>query len=270
MKITALFTFSAIFLLACSNATKKMTTNHLSNKNPVIAHRGAWKAKALPENSIASLKEAIELGCYGSEFDVRMTADDSLVINHDPAHAGMEIERTNYSELIKQPLSNGEKIPTLAEYIQAGTNGNHKTKLIVEIKPSGISKERGQAIAINVVNLIKQLDAAKMVEYISFDYEILKKIHELDTAAITQYLEGDKAPDDLKRDGISGADYHFSVYDKHPEWITQALQHHLVLNAWTVNSNDKIEQLLKSGVHFITTNEPELAFAIYHQLHPEK
>lgn len=234
--------------------------------NPVIAHRGAWKAKALPENSIASLKEAIELGCYGSEFDVRMTADDSLVINHDPAHAGMEIEKTNYSDLIKEPLSNGEKFPTLAEYLQAGTNGNHKTKLIVEIKPSVISKERGQAIAIKVVSLIKQLDAAKMVEYISFDYDILKKIHELDAAAITQYLEGNKSPDELKKDGISGADYHFSVYDKHPEWITQALQHNLILNAWTVNSSDKIEQLLKSGVHFITTNEPALAFDIYHQL----
>lgn len=266
MKIPALFSFLVVLLAACSNATKKMTTNNLPNTNPVIAHRGAWKAKGLPENSIASLKAAIELGCYGSEFDVRMTADDSLVINHDPAHSGMGIEKTSYSELIKQPLSNGEKFPTLAEYLQAGTNGNRKTKLIVEIKPSGISKERGQAIAIKVVSLIKQLDAAKMVEYISFDYDILKKIHELDAAAITQYLEGDKSPDELKKDGISGADYHFSVYDKHPEWITQALQHNLVLNAWTVNSSDKIEQLLKSGVHFITTNEPALAFDIYHQL----
>jgi len=247
-----------------------MTTNNLSNNNPVIAHRGAWKAKQLPENSIASLKAAIELRCYGSEFDVRMTADDSLVINHDPAHAGMEIEKTNYSELIKHPLSNGEKIPTLAEYIQAGTNGNHQTKLIVEIKPSGISKERGQAIAVEVVNLIKQLDAAKMVEYISFDYDILKKIHELNAVAITQYLEGDKSPDELKKDGISGADYHFSVYDKHPEWIKQAIQHHLVLNAWTVNSADKMEQLLTSGVPFITTNEPELAFTIHQKLQSKK
>lgn len=270
MKIPSLFLFIVVLLLACNNATKKMTTNRLYKNNPVIAHRGAWKAKQLPENSIASLKAAIELGCYGSEFDVRMTADDSLVINHDPAHAGMEIEKTNYSELLKQPLSNGERIPTLAEYIQAGTNGNHKTKLIVEIKPSGISKERGQVIAVKVINLIRQLDAAKMVEYISFDYDILKKIHELDPAAITQYLEGDKTPDELKKDGLSGADYHFSVYDKHPEWVTQALQHHLILNAWTVNSNDKIEQLLKSGVDFITTNEPELAFTIYQKIQSKK
>lgn len=241
-----------------------------STHNPVIAHRGAWKAKQLPENSIASLKAAIELGCYGSEFDVRMTADDSLVINHDPTHAGMEIEKTNYSELITHPLANGEKIPTLAEYITAGNNGNQKTKLIVEIKPSGVSKERGQVIAVKVWNLIKQLDAAKMVEYISFDYDILRKINELDPSAVTEYLEGDKTPEQLKKDGISGADYHFSVYDKYPEWVNEAIKQRLILNAWTVNAPEKMEQLLKNGVNFITTNEPEMAFTVYQKLQSKK
>jgi glycerophosphoryl diester phosphodiesterase len=38
----------------------------------------------LPENSIASLNQAIISKYAGSEFDVRMTLDDSLIINHDP------------------------------------------------------------------------------------------------------------------------------------------------------------------------------------------
>jgi glycerophosphoryl diester phosphodiesterase len=41
----------------------------------VIAHRGAWKNAGVPENSIASLQHAIDLCCYGSEFDVHMSAD---------------------------------------------------------------------------------------------------------------------------------------------------------------------------------------------------
>ena len=49
------------------------------NKNQVIAHRGAWKKNNFPQNSIASLNEAVKLGCYGSEFDVWMTADNVLV-----------------------------------------------------------------------------------------------------------------------------------------------------------------------------------------------
>lgn len=62
--------------------------------NPVVAHRGAFKAKGLPENSVAALQEAIRLKCTGSEFDVRMSADDSLIINHDPHYGHKEIEKT--------------------------------------------------------------------------------------------------------------------------------------------------------------------------------
>ena len=54
----------------------------------IIAHRGAWKEFALPENSIAALQKAIELKCYGSEFDVRRTKDGILLVNHDPVYYG--------------------------------------------------------------------------------------------------------------------------------------------------------------------------------------
>jgi glycerophosphoryl diester phosphodiesterase len=54
-------------------------------KNKVIAHRGAWKAQGLPQNSLASLREAVRLGCEGSEFDVleKMILDGTIeYINH--------------------------------------------------------------------------------------------------------------------------------------------------------------------------------------------
>ena len=87
-------------------------------KNKVIAHRGAWKAQGLPQNSLASLREAIRLGCEGSEFDVWMTADEVLVVNHDGDFMGMEIEHSTYQQLLAQKLPNGEPIPTLREYLQ--------------------------------------------------------------------------------------------------------------------------------------------------------
>lgn len=55
-------------------------------KNGVVAHRGAWKNDGLPQNSIASLKKAISLEVAGSEFDVQLTADGVLVLNHDPVY----------------------------------------------------------------------------------------------------------------------------------------------------------------------------------------
>ena len=77
------FVLITMCIAACS-ASKNTAKNKMTfADNIVVAHRGAWKKNNFPENSIASLKHAIELKCTGSEFDVWMTADDSLVINHD-------------------------------------------------------------------------------------------------------------------------------------------------------------------------------------------
>ena len=80
------FIITILFICACHNKMKQKPTIFNQHKNIVVAHRGAWKNLQLPENSIASLRQAIKLNCTGSEFDVHMTADDSLVINHDPQH----------------------------------------------------------------------------------------------------------------------------------------------------------------------------------------
>jgi glycerophosphoryl diester phosphodiesterase len=226
--------------------------------NVVVAHRGAFKKNNLPENSIASLKQAIALRCTGSEFDVRMTTDDSLVINHDPVFHGLEIEKIRYKELLAYQLSNGEKIPTLREYILAGVKSNNSTRLVCEIKPSAISKERGKYIAVKVLALVKQLKARSIVEYISFDYGILEKIIETDPTAVTQYLAGDKSPDQLKAAGIDGADYHYSVFKNNPSWIQVARQNNIFLNVWTVNNPDEMDWAIANKFDFITTNEPEL------------
>ena len=234
--------------------------------NPVIAHRGAFKKNGFPENSIAALKEAIRLRCIGSEFDVHMTADDSLIINHDPHYNKLAIEKSAYSELAVFPLSNGEKLPTLRQYLQAGKENNTYTKLVLEIKPSGISKERGLQVAEKCVALVAELGLEKNIVYISFDYDILKKIHQINPSALTQYLNGDTSPDKLKQDGITGADYHFSVFKKNPDWIDQAKHNAIALNAWTVNERADMEWLLSRGFDYITTNEPELLATVVKEL----
>lgn len=244
--------------ISCATTRKTNTQEHQFAHNVIVAHRGAWKKQNLPENSIASLKWAINLQCTGAEFDVRMTADDSLIINHDPQYNKQSIEKTTYNQLVKTPLSNGEKLPTLREYILAGTENNRSTRLVCEIKPSETSKEHGQTIAAKVVQLVQELKAEPMVAYISFDYEILKKIVALNPNATTQYLNGDKTPEQLKTDGITGADYHFSVFKTHPDWIDRAKKNHILLNAWTVNDAADMDWLIAHDFNFITTNEPEL------------
>lgn len=254
----AILVFTLFFSLACSSKKPAIKDKMEISNNCIVAHRGVWKSAGISENSIGSLKRAIELKCAGSEFDVRMTADDSLVINHDPIYNNLLVEKSKYSDLVKFKLSNGEKLPTLGEYIKAGIHNNTSTRLFCEIKPSEISKERGIIIATKAVELFQRLKADNSVTIISFDYDILKKIRILNPAITLQYLLGDKSPEQVKADGISGLNYHFSVFKKHPEWIESAKENQLTLGAWTVNDAKDMDWLLSNDFNFITTNEPEL------------
>jgi glycerophosphoryl diester phosphodiesterase len=248
-----------ILFSACQSSQKistKRTTMSFA-KNKVIAHRGAFKKNKLPENSIAALQQAIQLNCAGVEFDVHRTADDSLVINHDHTFFGKDIERSTYAELVTQLLPNGERLPTLRAYLTSGMQQRH-TRLVLEIKPSNVSKERSVATAEKVVAMVQELNAEKWITYISFDFDVLLTIKKLVKDAPTQYLNGEKSPAQLKEAGIEGADYHYSVFKKNPDWIKEAKSLGIVLNAWTVNSIDDMDWLLNEGFDMITTNEPEL------------
>lgn len=260
MRVSAFFAVTAIVLSALS--FRSVMKNQFAS-NPVVAHRGAFKALQYPENSIASVQQAIKLNCTGSEFDVWMTADDSLVVNHDPHFNNLPIEKTNYADLLQFRLSNGEKIPTLHEYLTAGLQHNTATRLVLEIKPSTISKERGRVVAEKVWKMVQSYKGAPaMTTYISFDLGILLRILELEPKAPTQYLNGDKTPEELKEAGVQGADYHYSVFKKNPDWITRARENGILLNAWTVNSKEDLQWALDNRFDFITTNEPELLFSL--------
>ncbi|WP_111707176.1 family 16 glycosylhydrolase [Lutibacter citreus] len=250
-----------LVLIASLNSCNKNSSEKIDYAdNVVIAHRGAWKSNNLPKNSIASLKQAIKLGCTGSEFDVRMTSDNVLIIAHDADYNGLEIEKSTYEELSKFKLSNGEILPTLKDYIIAGMQNNKATGLVCEIKPSKI-EGRNLIITENILKLVKELKAESYIKaYISFSYSILKKIKELDPNAKTQYLDGSKSPEQLETDGISGLDYLIYKFKINPQWIASAKEKGIDLNAWTANKIEDIDWLLANEFDYITTDEPELVF----------
>ena len=256
-----LFGYVGIIVMGSACHSIKSVTSGSFNKNVVVAHRGAWKTQHLPENSITSLKEAIRIGCTGSEFDVHLTADDSLVVCHNDDYQGMVIEKTNYVQLLTKSLSNGEKIPTLREYLLVG-NTQHNTRLVLEIKKSIIDNNRTLVLTKKCVDEVHRLDAQKNIVYISFDYAACLKVRELDKDANIQYLNGDVAPDKIKADNLNGIDYYIKVFKQHPEWIEEAKKLKIDLNVWTVNSKEDLQYFLAQKFDFITTNEPELLFSL--------
>ena len=63
----------------------------------LLGHRGCRGPH--PENTFAAFEYALANGCDGFEFDVRSTADQYLVLIHDPKHLGKNVAAVNYSVL---------------------------------------------------------------------------------------------------------------------------------------------------------------------------
>lgn len=226
----------------------------------VIAHRGFWKTEGSAQNSITALEKAAEAKLYGSEFDVLMTVDGTLVVNHDRTIEGMDIPATPYKQLKKLKIKNGEKFPTLKNYLKKGKK--LEIQLILEAKPLPTKEMEDQAIA-QIVKMVKKMGLEKQVEYISFSLNMCEQLAKLTPESEIAYLEGDIAPTELKKKGINGIDYHKGVIlNKHPEWVKEAHELGMKVNVWTVNNESEMKKLIDMKVDYITTDQPLKAKAL--------
>src|SRR5579862_1813792 len=102
-----------------------------------IAHRGA--SGYAPENTLASIKKALELGVDAIEFDVQLSKDGAVVLMHDlwlmrtTKRFGFVSHKT-LKELNQLDAGKGEKIPTLEEVLDLV---NRKVKVNIELKGKG-------------------------------------------------------------------------------------------------------------------------------------
>ena len=236
---------SALALVACIIGIQAQTQ--------VIAHRGFWKTEGSAQNSIAALEKAAEERLYGSEFDVQVTLDGKLIVNHDSKFQGFVIAETPFKELKKIKLKNGEKLPTLKKYLKAGKKQD--IQLILEIK-SHKSKEVEDKMAADIVKMVKKMGLQKQVEYIAFSLNICEQLAKLTPESEIAYLNGNLPPAELKKKGINGIDYNQKVLEKHPEWVEEAHRLGMKVNVWTVNKEDMMRKFIDMKVDYITTDYP--------------
>ena len=96
-------------------------------KRPLLlGHRGL-RSFSVRENTIPAFELALQHGCDGFEFDVRLTADDRAVICHGPKFAGIRIIGAAYESV--------RVLPTL-EDVLARCAG--RALLDIELKVPGI------------------------------------------------------------------------------------------------------------------------------------
>ncbi|WFE85515.1 glycerophosphodiester phosphodiesterase family protein [Parabacteroides chongii] len=225
------------------------------SQTKVIAHRGYWDCEGSAQNSITALNKAHEVGVYGSEFDVLITADGIPVVNHNDSIQGFCIETSLYEEIKDLKLKNGEVLPTLEDYLIQGKQ-NKGTQLILEIKPHKRVVNEDRAVTA-ILALVQKYQLEDHVEYISFSMNICKEVIRRAPAAQVAYLRGEVSPADLKVLGFTGLDYHYKVFEKNPTWIQEAKNAGLTVNVWTVDDPVVMQSMIEQNVDFITTDKPE-------------
>ena len=216
-----------------------------------IAHRGAH-GTGIPENSIAALAKAQEIGCFGSETDCWISTDGEIFINHDGVIGGKKIQNCSSADLAGVTLANGEKLPTFSEYLAQAGKGS--TKLIIEIKQHSTEQQDFDCVD-KVMDIVKAEGMCDRVEWISFSYPVCKRVAAALPGAKVGYLQHDRTPADVLADGITSIDYSFDYMFAYPGLFDQAHSLGMIVNVWTV---DKDMDLLKSiglGADYITTNE---------------
>lgn len=249
-----------IFLLSAMIAALFITQTAFAQKRQcgIVAHRGFWNCEeaGYAKNSLAALRCAQEAGFWGSEFDVNMTADGVLIVYHDSDIKGKKIEKHPYSEFADFEIKNGEKIPTIDQYLEQGKL-YPETMLVYELKPHSSAEVEDRFIDLTIAKLEEHglLDPERVM-FISFSLHICEVLAQRLPDFTVQYLDSNRNPDELADLGIDGVDYNQAVFKVHRKWYRKARKRDMSVNVWTVNHKKPIKKMLRLGVDMITTDNP--------------
>ena len=251
------------------NDVKDWCANRIP-KTKIVAHRGYWEGNA--ENSVASFRKAQEFGLWGSEFDIHLTADGVPVVHHNQTIGELDIQKSNYEDVRANRLANGEHVPTLAEYMAQAAR-SRECMPVLELKPQTTVEREDElvdkclqalrpAAPRNVppefASFARRSSEPTKVVFISFSHHICQELAKKAPGYTVQYLSGDLSPAQLHAEGINGIDYHYSVFQEHPEWVKEAHDLGMSVNVWTVDEPADIRAMRDLGVDQITTNKPAL------------
>jgi len=242
-----------------------------SLSQPVIfAHRGA--SAHAPENTLAAFELALAQNADAIELDVKLSADGSPVVIHDPTVDRTTGSRGHVKDLSLQQLQaldagglfsekfRGEKIPSLEEVFDAV---GKRTFINVELTNYGTPRD---SLVETVCMLVKRFGLQEHVLFSSFFPANLAKAR----AHLPEVPGGL-----LAFDGVLGAwarsfGFNFGKYQAlHPylkDVTSQQVQRVHRLNrrihVWTVNAAEDMRRLFHWGVDGIFTDDPQLAVQV--------
>lgn len=248
--------------------TDTLKMGPLTFEGRVIAHRGA--SGHAPENTIAAIKRAAELGARWVEVDVKLSQDGALVLLHDDT-----LERTTNA---RGPVQNAtastlagldagrwfgatfaaERIPTFSRF--AETCATLKLQANIEIKPCpGRERETASALA---AGLRRHWTAAPPLVS-SFAESASEAFHAAMPEVARGFLTGTIPPDN-RLAGLAGqyVAIHAGVNHLKATDVRRARAKGFQVLVWTVNDPEQAEALFDMGVDAVFSDFPERILAL--------
>lgn len=244
-------------LIALSLAFSLSSCTEKQPKIKMITHKGYWTAPEAKDaqNSIKAFQLAQDLEVWGSEFDVNITKDHRLIVNHDGDINGKVIKDHTYDELKDERLSDGSPVATLDDYFELGKT--RKTVLELELKSCG-SEELDSIATVRTLELMKQygLYDPKRVEFQAFSFKVCKLLAKIAPEFSCLYLNGDLSPEEVEREGLNGVAYSKKIFREHPEWVKDFIARGIKTDIWVINDPEEAKEFIDLGLEQIETDQP--------------
>ena len=233
----------------------------------VYGHRGA-RGEA-PENTIAGARHAVARGARHLEIDLRLSADDRLVVVHDTTlkrtagEAGKVADRTA-AELSKLdaradgppwPNKRGTGIPTMSALYRAVPEIKHWQ---LELKHLG--RRRNALLAETTAEWIREHQPSAVVT--SSEPDLIYAVKQLLPEQATGFVSTTTAPETM----LEACDCEYLIAHwktlSNRSLIRRLKRRGIHISAWTVNDASVIEQLFRSGVDSVITDYPSMALPL--------
>ena len=226
----------------------------------ILGHRGA--PLLAPENTLASIARALDLGADGIEYDVRRCGTGELVLFHDErlertTDGAGRLDETDVIELSGLDAGSwfhkrfvGERLPFLEEALDlSAPRADARPLHMIELKEPGLVEE-----------LARLLDArpGQSLRVASFRRDVCLAARDLDLPAM---LLAEFASEDDRR---FTRDERLAAYGVGPggwrgelgsaEWRCERW-------GWSVDAPDELDEAVRAPLFGFNTNEPERALA---------
>ncbi|WP_422127708.1 glycerophosphodiester phosphodiesterase [Streptomyces misionensis] len=210
-----------------------------------VAHRG--DPYRFRENTVDSLRSALDRGADVVEIDVRLTRDGVPVLLHDDTLARLwELDRP-LSALSAEELRGltGGRVPTLAQALAATGDSRVMVDLCGRVTRRTMDR---------ILDVVRQSGAGERVYY-SAGAETMLTVRAADPAAEIALTWTTLAP---PRPALLAAirprwlNYRFSLVDR--DLVARVHRDGQLVSVWTPDTRRALSRLLDQGVDSITTN----------------